>query len=104
MMEKKATTSLASSFFMMMLGLTQDQATELLNEPSHQPWASRSYTLHFKNKKLSRNSTRYYNSVLDTINDYWIDPAKYLVMNTWNVCLQIVQYQIWFHFFFYEQF
>ena len=35
------------------------------------------FTLHFKNKKLSTNSSRDFNSVLDTINQYWIDPAKY---------------------------
>ena len=34
-------------------------------------------TLHFKNKKLSTNSSRDFNSVLDTINQYWIDPGKY---------------------------
>ena len=30
----------------------------------------------FKDKKLSTDSPRDFNSVLDTINQYWIDPAK----------------------------
>ena len=33
-------------------------------------------TLHSKIKKLSTNSPIDFNSVLDTINHYWIDPAK----------------------------
>ena len=35
------------------------------------------FTLHFRIKKLSTNSLRDFDSVLDTINHYWIDPAKY---------------------------
>ena len=34
------------------------------------------YTLHLKIKKLSTNSSGDFDSVLDTINHYWIDPAK----------------------------
>ena len=34
------------------------------------------FTLHFKIKKLATNSPRDLNSVLDTINHDWIDPAK----------------------------
>ena len=33
-------------------------------------------TLHLKIKKLSTNSSGDFDSVLDTINHYWIDPAK----------------------------
>ena len=40
------------------------------------------YTLHLKIKKLSTNSPRDFNSVLDTINHYWIAPAEYFPPNT----------------------
>ena len=33
-------------------------------------------------KKLSTNSSRDYNTVLGTINYYWIDPAKYFCPNS----------------------
>ena len=33
-------------------------------------------TLHLKIKKLSTNSPGDFDTVLDTINHYWIDPAK----------------------------
>ena len=36
----------------------------------------------WKLKKLSTNSPRDVNSVLDTINHYWIDPAKYFCPNS----------------------
>ena len=39
-------------------------------------------TFHLKIKKLSTNSPIDFNSVLDTINHYWIDPAKYFCHNT----------------------
>ena len=39
--------------------------------------ASSLFTRHFENKKLSTNSSRDFNSVIDIINQYWIDPAKY---------------------------
>ena len=39
-------------------------------------------TLHLRIKKLSMNSLRYFNSVLDTINHYWVDPAKYFCPKT----------------------
>ena len=39
------------------------------------------YTLHLKVKKLSTNSPRDFFSVLDTINHYWIDPAKHFCLN-----------------------
>ena len=39
-------------------------------------------TIHLKIKKLSTNSPRDFNSILDTINHYWITPAKYFSLNT----------------------
>ena len=39
-------------------------------------------TIHLKIKKLSTNSPRDFNSILDTINHYWITPAKYFPPNT----------------------
>ena len=44
-------------------------------------WREMKHTLHFKNKNLSTNSSRDFNSVLNTINQYWIDPAKYFCPN-----------------------
>ena len=38
-------------------------------------WAS--FTLHLKIKELSINFLRDFKSVLDTIDHYWFDPAKY---------------------------
>ena len=40
------------------------------------------FTLQLKIKKLSTNSPRDFNSVLDTINHYWIAPAEYSSPNT----------------------
>ena len=40
------------------------------------------FTLYFKNKKLSSNSTRVFNRVLDTINQYGTEPAKYFCPNS----------------------
>ena len=42
-----------------------------------QIWCENAPLLILKTKKLSTNSSRDFNSVLDTINQYWIDPAKY---------------------------
>ena len=36
----------------------------------------------WKLKKLSTNSSRDFNTVLDTINYYWIDPDKYFCPNS----------------------
>ena len=40
------------------------------------------FNLHLKIKKLSTNSLRDFNSVLDIINHYWIDPAEYICPNS----------------------
>ena len=39
-------------------------------------------TLYFRKEKLSTNSSRDFSSVLDTIDHYWIDPAKYFCPNS----------------------
>ena len=48
-------------------------------------------TIHLKIKKLSTNSPRDFNSILDTINHYWITPAKYFPPNTSSLSTLLFQ-------------
>ena len=57
-----------------LLSLKFEKRIPMFVKNDHLSWAL--CTLHLKIKKLSTNSLRDFNSVLDTINHYWIDPAK----------------------------